>query len=76
MFIRIRAIEYGAEEDTRVTVGRGEWGLMRLRDDQLYDLCLSPNIILVIQIKKNEMGGYGTCMEKRRGIYSGLVAKM
>ena len=59
----------GAERD-EVT-----WKLRKIHNEELTDLYCTPNIVRVIKINKNEMGGACSTMRERRGIYRILVGK-
>jgi len=50
----------------RETKKRGEW--RRLHNEDLYDLYLSPNIILVIKSRRMKWIGHVACKGDGRGI--------
>jgi hypothetical protein len=51
----------------------GEW--KKLHNEELNDLYCSPNIVRVIKIEKNEMGGPCSAYGERRLAYRVLVGK-
>ena len=51
----------------------GEW--RNLHNEELNDLYCSPNIVRVIKLRKNEMGGACSTYGKKRGLYRVLVRK-
>jgi hypothetical protein len=51
----------------------GEWG--KLRNEELNDLCSSPNIVRVIKSRRMRWAGHVARMEESRGIYRVLVGK-
>ena len=51
----------------------GYW--RRLPDEELYDLCCSPNIIWVIKSRRKRCVGHVEYMGEGRGAYGVLVGK-
>jgi hypothetical protein len=51
----------------------GEW--RRLRNEKLYALYFSPNIIRVIKSRRLRWAGHVACMGEKRGAYRDLVGK-
>jgi hypothetical protein len=51
----------------------GEW--RRLHNEELIDLCSSPNIVRVIKSRRMRWAGHVACMGERRGAYRVLVGK-
>jgi hypothetical protein len=51
----------------------GSW--RKLRNDDLYNLYSSPNIVRVIKARRMRWAGHMARMEKRRGVYRVLVGK-
>jgi hypothetical protein len=47
----------------------------RLHNEELYDLCLSPNIILVIKSKRMRWTGHLASTGYRRGAYRVLLGR-
>jgi hypothetical protein len=47
----------------------------RLHNKELYALYFSPNIILVIKLRRLRWAGHVACMGERRGAYRALVGK-
>jgi len=56
----------------RVEVKR-EW--IKLHNEELNDLCCSPNIVGVIKSRRMRWAGYVACMGESRGIFRVLVGK-
>ena len=50
-----------------------EW--RKLHNEELFDLCCSPNIILVIKSRRVRWAGHVARMGERRGAYRVLVGK-
>jgi len=50
-----------------------EW--RKLHKEELIDLCSSPNIVLVIKLRRMRWAGHEARMGERRGIYRVLVGK-
>jgi len=51
----------------------GEW--RKLHEEELNDLCSSPNIIRVIRSRRMKWKEHVVCMGNRRGVYRVLVGK-
>ena len=51
-----------------------EWS--RLPDEELNDLCFSPNFMRMIKSGRMGWNGHVARMEERRGVYRGLVGKL
>jgi hypothetical protein len=51
----------------------GEWG--RLHNEELNDLCSSPNIVRVIKSRRMRWAGHVARMGEERGMYRVLVGK-
>ena len=51
----------------------GEWG--RLHNEELNDLCSSPNIVRVIKSRRMRWAGHVVRMGEERGVYRVLVGK-
>jgi hypothetical protein len=51
----------------------GEWG--RLHNEELNDLCSSPNIIRVIKSRRMRWAEHVARMEEKRGAYKNLVGR-
>jgi len=51
----------------------GEW--KRLHDEELNDLCSSPNIVRVIKSRRMRWAGHVACMGEERGVDRVLVGK-
>ena len=51
----------------------GEW--RKLHNDELNDLCLSPNIVRVIESRRMRWAGHVVRMGERRGVHRVLVGK-
>jgi len=49
--------------------------LRKLRNEELNDLNSSPNIVLVIKLRRMRLAGYVACMGERTGAYGVLVEK-
>jgi hypothetical protein len=47
----------------------------RLHNEELYDLCSSPNIFRVIKSRRMRWAGHVACMEDKNGTYRVLVGK-
>ena len=60
---------FGPERDEVI----GEW--RKLHNEELNDLYCSPNIVLVIKLRRMRRAGHVACMEERRGVYKVLVGK-
>jgi len=58
---------FGAKRDA-VT---GEW--RKIHNEELNDLCSSPNIVRVIKSRRMRWAGHVARMEERRGVYRVLV---
>jgi hypothetical protein len=52
---------------------RGDW--RRLHNEELNDLCSSPNIVQVIKWRRIRWAGHVTRMSEERGVYRVLVGK-
>jgi len=52
---------------------KGEW--RKLHNEELNDLCSSPNIVRVIKSRRMRWAGHVARMGERRGIYRVLVGK-
>ena len=52
---------------------KGEW--RKLHNEELNDLCSSPNIVQVITLRIMRWAGHVACMGERKGIYRVLVGK-
>ena len=57
--------------------GRDEitWEWRRLHNEELNDLCSSPNIVRVIKSRRMRWAGHVACMGEERGVYRVLVGK-
>ena len=51
----------------------GKW--RKLHNEDLNDLCFSPNIIRVIKSRRTRKAGHVECMGKRKPVYGVLVGK-
>jgi len=51
----------------------GEW--RRLHNEELNDLCSSPNIVWVIKSRRMRWAGHVACMGEERGVYRILLGK-
>ena len=51
----------------------GEW--RKLHNEELNDLCCSPNILRVKKSRRIRRAGHVVCMGERRGVYRVLVGK-
>jgi len=51
-----------------------EW--RKLHNEELNDLCSSPNIVRVIKSRRMRLAGNVACMRKRRDVYRVLVGKL
>jgi len=51
----------------------GEW--RRLHNEELNDLCTSPNIVRVIKSKRMRWAGHVARMGEERGVYRVLMGK-
>ena len=51
----------------------GEW--RKLHNEELNDLCSSPNIVWVIKPRRMRFPGHVACMGERRGVYRVFVGK-
>jgi hypothetical protein len=51
----------------------GSW--RKLRNDELYSLCTSPNIVRVIKLRRMRWAGHVACMGEGRGVYGVLVGR-
>jgi len=51
------------------------WELRKLHNEELNDLCSSPNNDRVIKSSRMRWAGHVTCMGVRRGVYRVLVGR-
>jgi hypothetical protein len=51
----------------------GEW--RKLRNEELNDLCCSPNMVRVMKSRRMRWAGHVARMGERRGVYRVLVGK-
>jgi hypothetical protein len=49
----------------------GSW--RKLHNDEIHNLCSSPNIVKVIKSRRMRWAGHVACMGEERGVYSVLV---
>jgi hypothetical protein len=70
----IRALRILSQIGAKKDEGTGEW--RRLHNEELYDLCSSPNIIRVIKLGRMKWAGNVERMGDGRGAYRILVGRL